>query len=1103
MTEAPFLPLFEEAGASPFLLSELEVFNWGPFHGKHRCEIDPGGTSIIGPTGSGKTTLVDALMTLLALYPKYNLASTGGHESDRELTSYVRGVSGVESLDGESSHLARPGSTVTGLAATYTDGREKVVLGAILSVEGSSNASEDLKKLWFFAKDLAPPLDQLLRLHHEEGKAAIMRLSRETAGLRVFGSKRDYLALARGFFDVGENAFSLLNRAAGLKQINSIDQIFRELVLDDHSAFDRAREVVQEFDNLQSIHTELETARRQRDSLLPVSKWQTALEDCETRRNARRHLKTLLPVWFAALAARLWQAERERAQEAVAKLERTLEEEGAKASAAKAKADALNQVYLNLGGASIQMLEENILANERIASDIRHHAETYWASARRLGLSGEQGETSFQSNLAQLTELKATMTGEHEKARDASLKVENELRQHQHRHAALREEIREIQARPHSNLPSPHQTFRESLATHLNLSPDWLPFLAELIEVKPEESRWRGAIERAVGSERLRILVPQREMRRALAWIDQRHNRMDVRLQSVGASPAPLRSFGDGFTSKLNYREHPFRAMAEHLLVRRDRHCVESVEELRVTEHAMTVEGTMSDRDGRFEKQDQRPLGEGWMTGFDNRHQLAQLGGQLSETENVIRSLEGVVRRQRTNEMSVLQEIGLIEGLQGVEFHKIDPAPVEKKLSELRARRAELVRPDSDASRAKLEYEAVVEELRRLDEGIRRILLAQGGHQSAADSAAGEVRKAEERRGAGLGTEDEALAAKEFSAAEASAASDLAQAERHALERMDGAIDEAEKQVSDMGRKVINAMNAAKREDTGALAETGVELRDVPAYLKRLGVLQNEALPEKLQRFLDYLNHSSGQGVTQLLTQVDHEVLRIEDRVAELNATLSRVDFQRGYHLQLDPEKIVHESLRQVDSAHRKLRQAALNAGEDQGEAHYRALGDLIRLIRDAVESRKTLGAQALLDPRHRLQFFVVEVERETGRRLGRRSGSQRGSGGEKEMMASYILTASLSYALSPAGAARPRYATIVLDEAFSKTSPAAASRIIEALRVFGLHPLFVTPNKEIALLKTHTRSAILVHNKDRKATLTSLTWEEIAAHEKALAGRP
>lgn len=66
----------------------------GGFQGYHRAEIDPSGTAVIGPTGSGKTTLVDALMTLLCANPRYNLASTGGHESDRDLVSYVRGVTG-------------------------------------------------------------------------------------------------------------------------------------------------------------------------------------------------------------------------------------------------------------------------------------------------------------------------------------------------------------------------------------------------------------------------------------------------------------------------------------------------------------------------------------------------------------------------------------------------------------------------------------------------------------------------------------------------------------------------------------------------------------------------------------------------------------------------------------------------------------------------------------------------------------------------------------------------------------------------------------------------------------------------------------------------
>lgn len=56
---------------SPYILTHLDIYNWGPFGGRHSAEIDPNGTAIIGPTGSGKTTLVDAFMTLLSAQPKY------------------------------------------------------------------------------------------------------------------------------------------------------------------------------------------------------------------------------------------------------------------------------------------------------------------------------------------------------------------------------------------------------------------------------------------------------------------------------------------------------------------------------------------------------------------------------------------------------------------------------------------------------------------------------------------------------------------------------------------------------------------------------------------------------------------------------------------------------------------------------------------------------------------------------------------------------------------------------------------------------------------------------------------------------------------------
>jgi uncharacterized protein YPO0396 len=321
-------------------------------------------------------------------------------------------------------------------------------------------------------------------------------------------------------------------------------------------------------------------------------------------------------------------------------------------------------------------------------------------------------------------------------------------------------------------------------------------------------------------------------------------------------------------------------------------------------------------------------------------------------------------------------------------------------------------------------------------------------------------------------------------------AKDLDDHERDVRDALDKKHAQQIDRVTDVQKRLVQFMERALRVDTGALTDVGSDIDDISQFLDRLRVLNEEALPEKRARFLEYLNSSSDQGVTQLLAGIDEEVDAIELRIKELNRTLAKVDLRQGRFLQLQPQRVKHERLRSLEAAMRKVRSAALK--DDDGESHFKVLKELVEILRDAGSNRRQLGSRALLDPRHRLQFFVVEFDRLTGNQSAPRTGSQGGSGGEKELMASHILTASLSYALCPAEASRPLYATVILDEAFSKSSPSAASRIVEALKIFHLHPIFVTPNKEIGLLKQHTRRVICVQRPIREASLASISWERL-----------
>lgn len=1078
-----------------FILSSIELYNWGGFQGYHRAEIDPSGTAVIGPTGSGKTTLVDALMTLLCANPRYNLASTGGHESDRDLVSYVRGVIGPGDGGVEQSHIARQGKTVTAIAATLERDGAQVRLGAVLWFEGTSSSASDLKKLWLLSESPEQSLEHWLNQQRAGGMRALRQMERDGTGIWPYPSKKAFLARLRDYFEVGENAFTLLNRAAGLKQLNSIDEIFRELVLDDRSAFERAAEVASSFDDLTDIHRELETARKQQRSLQPVADGWERYRALQEQLQDKQALEGILPVWFAEQGYHLWLAETNRLEKEHKQAELDREQCKSRLDVQKGVVDQQRQRYLQVGGAGIDQLRERIADWGKVCDRRTLQAEQYRRLAKSLGISDELSATSLKDNQKQITERLVALIPQIDSARDQEFKAGVAQQELNDRLQTLQQERAEVERRPGSNLHGQFHTFRSDLAQELGLDESVLPFVAELVQVKPEEQAWRGAIERAIGSHRLRILVPQGSSQAALRWVNQRHNRLHVRLLEVTDSSARPVFFDDGFTRKLTFKEHPYRETVKALLADNDRHCVESPEQLRHTPHAMTAQGLMSGKERFFDKQDQKRLDEDWLTGFDNRDRLASLAEQIREVNEQLVPAKLALSAARDNVRQFETQASLLKRFEELQFEDIDLPGAQSQLESLRAHLATLTRPNSDIAMIKAELDEAEALRESLDQQLQQRIKQCAQLKTQFDQAASATRKAYHGAEKGLSDTQRELAQKHFPTLTADDLGDIVELERQHTRELQGQLKTLGEKLGDQKTELVKRMSDALKVDTGALAEVGRELVDVPRYLERLRVLTEEALPEKLKRFLEYLNRSSDDGVTQLLSYIDHEVSMIEERLDDLNSTMQRVDFQPGRYLRLVAKKVVHESLRTLQQAQRQLNSARFI--DDEGESHYKALQTLVDLLKDACEHSRNQGAKALLDPRFRLEFAVSVIDRESKSVIETRTGSQGGSGGEKEIIASYVLTASLSYALCPDGSSRPLFGTIVLDEAFSRSSHAVAGRIIAALREFGLHAVFITPNKEMRLLRHHTRSAVVVHRRGVESSLVSMSWEALDEHHQ------
>jgi uncharacterized protein YPO0396 len=1083
-----------------YVLAHLDVYDWGAFGGRHSAQIDLEGTAIIGPTGSGKTTLVDALMTLLVANPRYNLASTGGHESDRDLVSYVRGVSGAGNDSDANEHIARPGPVVAAIAARFNNDDAILRIGGMFWFDGTSSAPTDLKRRWLFCQGDTPSLDDWLETHRGGGARALKELERSCPGLKVYDTKQAFLSRLRNHFEVGENAFALLNRAAGLKQLNSIDTVFRELVLDDRSAFDSARAVADEFDTLSGIRQELEIAKKQRESLFPIAAGWSDLQKQRSELGQLVVLKAILPVWFAQEAAKRWRARMSDFDLHIESLKNNETEMAARIDRAVRDGNDAHAVYIAAGGGDIERLRGQIDTQTTLVASRERAAREYRTRADALGMDTTLSVATVQANQQAVATMRPAHEARFQELQKLAWATGSTRSDLEDRHAKAAQALDEVRKRPRSNVPLAQQNFRSDLAAHLGLREEDVPFVAELIEVQADARAWRGAIERAIGGERLRLLVRPDHTESALAWINERDNKLHVRVHEADPAGATAQFFEDGFTRKLNFNTHPLREPLKRLLAGIDRHCVADVAAMRNTPHAMTIEGLMSGRRKFFDKDDQTPLGRGWMTGFDNRDQIAELEMAL---EQLHQDLVRARKQQQEAEMqaeSIRKSLGLLDAVANTVFEDVDLPGAQAQLDYLSGELTRLTSPRSDAALAEQRWKQARDAVAALrDEDVKIKTDIKDLDRQISD-AGGKLERLNMRIGAGLDGHSETLAATHFPHTDDMAVDELEDAERRLGAELQTKIDTTNDRCGKIEKRLIADMKDAKQLDTGALVDTGSELQDIQDYVERLRVLEREALPEKLSRFLNYLNQSSDQGVTQLLSEIDSEVSVIEERIADLNTTLERVDFQPGRYLRLDPQRVEHESLRTLRQARAHLRSAQLK--DDLGESHYRALADLVGLLRDAVERSKTLGALALLDPRYRLQFAVLVIERDSGKIIEKRTSSHGGSGGEKEIIASYVLTASLSYALCPPGSQRPLFGTIVLDEAFSKSSKAVAGRIIRALAEFGLHPLFVTPNKELRLLREHTRSAIVIHRKGMQATMTSLSWEALEAHARSRAQR-
>ena len=300
-----------------FRLHRLEVYNWGTFH-ERIWSISPQGNNslLTGANASGKSTLIDALLTLLVPTKKdrfYNQSSGADKKGDRTEETYVLGHYGNIQQDGESSLITqklRDKNTYSIILANFENTDTSII--TLFQVRWFTN--EGLKRSFGISRR---PLEIKKDFENFDSKGNWKKLlekrynSNSTKKLiDFFSGPVDYGERVWKLFGMrSEKGLSLFNQIVGVKVLDDLDEFIRTNMLEGKEAENEYIQLNESFSTLMSAKINIDKTKEQIKQLQPIDEIAESLYKIQEKIDNLQKIQEIGEYWFSEKRIEL--AERE------------------------------------------------------------------------------------------------------------------------------------------------------------------------------------------------------------------------------------------------------------------------------------------------------------------------------------------------------------------------------------------------------------------------------------------------------------------------------------------------------------------------------------------------------------------------------------------------------------------------------------------------------------------------------------------------------------------------------------------------------------------------------------------------------------------------
>ncbi len=1123
MSDGLFSAVELESGSARagYRLCRLEVFNWGTFD-KRVWRLSPSGTTALltGDIGSGKSTLVDALTTLLL--PAHRIAynkAAGADARERTLRSYVEGHYKSERI--EATGASRP----VGLR-NYRN--YSVVLG-VFANEGFDE-TVTLAQV-FHQKDRAGQPDRFFVTSSKQlsidtdftdfgADLTDLRRRLRAGGAEVHNVFPEYARRLRRLLGIrSEQAMDLFHQTVSMKSVGNLNEFVRNHMLEPVDAADKVREIIAHFDDLAKAHDAVKRAREQLEALQPLVATSDRYDEALSRRSELEHQRDAVRLFIAELRIRLLTEEIAAHETVRANRAQAAAEATSALDALVREREALIGERAAAGGDRVSLLEQQAAAARAQEAERQRRRADLDNLLRAAGLAAITDAAAFASLAADATNARGKLDAQLrvlDEQLEESVSVRSELSR---AGDETRAELLSLASRK-TNLPAAQLDVRNQLCRDLAIADEDLPFAGELLDVAGEYSEWRGAAERVLRSFALSLLVPQRHYDRVSRWVNEQrlsYRRSDGRIvgsrlvyERVPARRVPLQPRNAGgallLATTIDIADGPFRDYLHDELVRRaDFTCVDTIEQFRDEHRAVTREGQVRSGD-RHEKDDRSRIDDprSWVLGWMNERKIAALTEhmtglqkQLSDVDSRCSALRGQ-RAEMATRRSALDGLAIFRSWTDLDWAEARDkalatdqerqrlisgssalAEIEQRLTRNAERATELRgKLDTLNGDVRVQNELISQATRARDADQRFVSRLDDADRSAA-------RPAFDRLTARLGAELPGSADACAGAAESLTAG------------LQTAIDRVIRELGGYAQSLLQYMTEVRRRWPEATTEMDVSVEARGEFRLFHDRVATDDIPRFEDEFKRQLNMNTIRELAQFNNWLRRQSDEIHSRVDRINEALGAIDYSPGRYIRLVTERTVNTDVQDFRTELRAATDDTLSSDDD----HYseQRFLDVQRIIerfrgRDGHSDTDRAWTRRVTDVRNWFTFSASERDRETDQEWEHYRDSDGKSGGQKEKLAYTILAASLAYQFGLEwGAEKSRdFRFAVIDEAFGRGSDVSTRYALDLFARLGLQLLIVTPLQKVHVIEPYVRAIGFVDNPTGSySRLQTLTIEE------------